>query len=345
MILVKRSALYSLLLKNLSQEYRIVAPQRRNGSVEYLPLEKEPVTDIFPPVNSIKEFFFPRSEVMFRFKRKENKLESVPSSDQKKLLLFGVRPCDASALALFDTLFAQEHEDTSYLAKRRASTIICIACNDPRPDCFCTSVGGSPFGTANCDVLAVEADDGFLLDFLSPSGSDLVRAFGGREASEDEHERLRQLENQAKSRMIKQFDLELTRAKVRASFEKEFWDSFSAPCVSCSICTYVCPTCHCFDITDVKTKEGADRVKTWDSCMSPLFTLHASGHNPRQEKYRRWRQRIFHKFQYLPENIEILGCVGCGRCVTHCPVGMDIRRMLQIISGKKAKPMGVTTGE
>jgi len=344
MTLVNKSDLYDLLLKELSQKYNVVAPQQRNGGAEYLPLEKEPVTDIFPPTNSIKEFFFPRSEVMLRFKREEKQLESPARKDEKNLLLFGVRPCDADALTLFDTLFAQDYEDTSYLERRRASTIVCVACNDPKPDCFCTSVGGSPFGRNNCDLLAIEVNDHFLLDAITPSGSDLMQTLGGKKASDEEMKKPEQLERQARSQMTEHFHLESAREKIGGSFDNEFWDSFSAPCISCSICTFVCPTCHCFDITDVKTRLGSDRIKTWDSCMSPLFTLHASGHNPRYEKYRRWRQRIFHKFQYLPENLDILGCVGCGRCVTHCPVRIDIRRMLQIVSGTDAKPVEVKSG-
>ena len=341
MIFIDKSELYNLLSKELSQKYRVVAPQLINDGVEYLPLEKEPMIDVFPPTNSIKQFFFPRSEVVFKFKKKEKQLKSIASEDEKELLLFGIRPCDVNALSLLDAVFTREYEDLQYLERRNASTIICIACNHPKPDCFCASVGGSPFGRSGCDVLAVEMGDGFLLDPTSESGSSLVETLGGREATEDEIKKLEELEKQAKSELKNQFDLELVRKEIGQSFENDFWDDFSAPCVSCSICTFVCPTCHCFDLTDVKTKEGTDRIKTWDSCMSPQFTLHASGHNPRREKYKRWRQRIFHKFDYLPENLGILGCVGCGRCITHCPVGMDIRRMLQIVCGTEAQPMKV----
>lgn len=344
MIFIEKSELYNLLSKDLSQKYGIIAPQRINDRVEYLPLDKDPAIDIFPPTNSIKQFFFPRSEVVVTFKRKGKRLESVAAKDEKELLLFGVRPCDATSLNLLDAVFTQEYKDSQYLERRKASTIICIACNHPRPDCFCASVGGSPFGKSECDVLAVEIDDGFLFEATSESGSSLIETLGGREATEDEIKKSEKLKRKAKSELKNQFDLELVRKEMGQSFENDFWDDFSAPCISCSVCTFICPTCHCFDITDVKTKVGADRIKTWDSCMSQLFTLHASGHNPRREKYRRWRQRIFHKFEYLPVNLDILGCVGCGRCITHCPVGMDIRRMLQIVCGMDAQPMEVTKG-
>ena len=346
MVFIKKVDLYKYLLEEASKEYRVAAPQLRDGRLEFLPIGNEPVIDKFPTTNSVKDFFFPRCEVLYKFDKNQKQLQSVePDGSGKKLLLFGARPCDTSAFGLFDSVFTKDYDDSTNSERMKAGLIDSLACIHPKETCFCTSVGLSPFGKDGCDVLAVELDDGFLLDPVSESGSAFINILKGREATKEESSKVNELEKKSISEMEKHFDLEKARQRIGSSFAQEMWDTFSSPCVSCSICTFVCPTCHCFDITDVRTRSGADRVKTWDSCMSPLFTLHASGHNPRAEKYRRWRQRVFHKFEYLPENVGILGCVGCGRCVIHCPVSMDIRRMIQIVTEAKPETAEVKSGE
>jgi ferredoxin len=122
------------------------------------------------------------------------------------------------------------------------------------------------------------------------------------------------------------------KEKLDGIFEEEVWETITNNCLGCGACTYLCPTCHCFDITDETNGKGDGiRIRTWDSCQYPLFTLHASGHNPRVNKKQRMRQRLMHKFSYTVEKNDAIFCVGCGRCVIHCPVNLDIREMLQTL--------------
>ena len=126
---------------------------------------------------------------------------------------------------------------------------------------------------------------------------------------------------------------DLVRA-MPENFKADFWDDLAMKCIGCAACTFVCPTCHCFDITDEGKRELGRRVRTWDGCMFPKFTLHASGHNPRTSAGQRVRQRVLHKFSYFRDNQGVISCTGCGRCIEVCPTGMDIRDILKAIAGE-----------
>ena len=149
----------------------------------------------------------------------------------------------------------------------------------------------------------------------------------------------------AKEKIITQINTANLKEKLAQSFNADFWGTLHRKCLGCAVCTYLCPTCHCFDITDETEKDMGKpneiqevisrgrRMRCWDSCQFPLFTLHASGHNPRPTYKERMRQRIMHKFNYCPENYEDIFCVGCGRCIVNCPVNLDIREVIREING------------
>ena len=130
----------------------------------------------------------------------------------------------------------------------------------------------------------------------------------------------------------KKFDTDKVKPWLDKNFEHNVWAEFSMKCISCGACTFVCPTCHCFDIVDECTMSKGDRIKNWDGCQFKMFTLHTSGHNPRATQDQRWRQRIMHKFKYYVEKFDSTLCVGCGRCSRVCPADMNISEMLEIIS-------------
>ena len=132
------------------------------------------------------------------------------------------------------------------------------------------------------------------------------------------------------------FDQPALTSQLPGLFDSELWVDQSLRCVGCGACAYVCPTCVCFDIQEEADPKKGERLRCWDSCGSHMFTLHASGHNPREVQSARWRQRVYHKFSYYPERYSMLGCVGCGKCTRACPVDMNLKEHLTEAAGVMA---------
>jgi ferredoxin len=124
---------------------------------------------------------------------------------------------------------------------------------------------------------------------------------------------------------------------LEANFESPLWKELTLTCLGCGACAYTCPTCHCFDIVDEGNAAGGARVKNWDSCQFPFFTLHASGHNPRAAQPQRQRQRLFHKFLIYPQKFNAVLCTGCGNCERNCPVGLGVLKVLEAIDGEQRR--------
>ena len=285
--------------------------------------------------NAPKNLFFPRSETLMQYTRTEKGMEiagvgkAVPEA-----VLFGVRPCDARSFALLDMLFDQEqYKDPYYIARRQLTTIIALACvHPPYAACFCTSVGGSPFSTEAVDVLLTDLGDTYLAEFLTDKGRNLLTYFGDTKADEADAKHKETIAAQAASAIKSQIPAKEIKPWLDANFEHPFWNTIHQKCLACGTCTYLCPTCHCFDITDEVKGADGKRIRNWDSCMYWLFTKETSGHNPRSSQKERWRQRLMHKFRYYVDNFGAISCVGCGRCVLYCPVNIDIRKIVEDIS-------------
>ncbi len=280
-----------------------------------------------------KGFAFPQREVFFTFeqiKGEPPRLTPVaPKGGQQ--VVFGVRPCDARGLPRMDRVFTETFDDVYYRTRRGSLAYVGLACNQPpSPHCFCKSVGGSPVSTEGLDVLMTDLGDRYLVAAVTATGEKLMQAAGdllteptGVDRSEAGRLRLAAITHP--QRAVN--DVASVPPRLKKGFDSSLWEDLARPCISCGICTFLCPTCHCFDINDEtngSTPLKGSRVRTWDSCQFPDFTMHSSGHNPRETLGSRLRQRVCHKFQYFHENFGMFQCVGCGRCVAGCPVGIDI---------------------
>ena len=321
------------LISAAAQEAEVYAPVKGRNGVEYLKTsgERPAAFDYVNVKLSPKGLFFPQKEVICRFCG--DTLSDAPVLEEK-LIVLGARPCDARALLYLDQVFADQTSqfaDPYYLARRKKALIITIACHTPAPTCFCTTVGGSPTERTGADIIATELDTELLFEACSEKGGAFLEAYQALfQPPTEEH--LKRRDEQAARALdaLLRFNLEDIKAKLDRIFEESVWETLTNPCLGCGVCTYLCPTCHCFDLSDETNAKGEGvRLRTWDSCQYPLFTLHASGHNPRVNKKQRMRQRIMHKFAYTVQNVGAIYCVGCGRCVVHCPVNLDIREMLQ----------------
>lgn len=314
----------------VARGYRLYGPVRGDGEVTLTEVTEEPVFD-FEYRNfkmSPKDFFLPQSEVICRFCRGELVEDAAPAPEKRVLL--GLRPCDARALWLIDKVFLEEEpEDFYYKQKRENTVIISAACTSPESTCFCTSVGGGPAAAEGSDILLFDLGENFLVEPVSERGEEFLNQFSKmtKNATKKQIAEKEKMAEEAASRM-KKFPLDDVAERLAEAFDSDLWEAPSQKCLGCGICTYFCPTCHCFDVTDETLRENGRRVRTWDSCMYSLFTLHASGHNPRPTQKERVRQRFMHKFSYAVENNGEMFCVGCGRCIKHCPVNLDLREVI-----------------
>lgn len=326
------------LLKRLADTHRVFAPVKASDTTvtfrEYsedaqLALERQATT---PP----KEVIFPQTERLlgYRYEKDPEHLERSAvqvggATEASVTVLFGARPCDVSGLAVFDAVFGQgQWKDPSYTARRDATTIVTILCAQPESTCFCTSVGGSPTEAEGADLVLTPVAEGYVAEAITEKGKAILRdeAFGPADDKQVEEAK----EVREKVSVEEGLALGGIAQRILKLFSTDFWERVSATCISCGACTYVCPTCYCFNITDEPAGIGGERIRTWDSCMFYQYTLEASGHNPRPTKTERYRNRIGHKFSYHPTNYEgMFGCSGCGRCIKACPVSLDIRQVLR----------------
>ena len=280
---------------------------------------------------SPKGLFFPQTECMFEFKNNPRAedgliLKEVPPLEKNRVI-FNIRPCDARAFSILDKVFMKDEDslDVYWKDKRDKTTLIGLACNNPAATCFCTQVGSSPFGEQGLDVLMIDLGDKFLLKPITNKGKDILDGFD--DASDEDVKKIDELKQNAENKIKTKLSMDnILSREILEVYEHPYWDRLYETCLNCGACTFYCPTCHCFDIQDETKGEYGRRVRNWDTCMSWLFTQHASGHNPRGTKKHRVRQRFMHKFKYMPFKLDgDIGCVGCGRCILVCPVNIDVR--------------------
>lgn len=326
------------LIESTAKNYKFFGPVEEDGNVVFQDLSSSgKITfDYLNARTNPKGLFFPQSEVLFHFKKDE--VTSVPRAEEK-FVVFGIRPCDVQGLLVVDQVYlSDDFTDVYYLGRRENGTIITLACQQPCPTCFCAGVGGGPAREDGSDVLASDTGEKVVLKPLTKKGDDFIKDCGRvlKAATRTELARVEKQAKEAAKKMAGEFDLARIKKILDKNFNHELWKNIHRKCIGCGICTYLCPTCYCFDITDEMRGAEGRRLKSWDSCMFRLFTLHASGHNPRLTGKERFRQRVMHKFKYLEDNCRVTGCTGCGRCVRECPVNLDIREVLNEILKIKA---------
>lgn len=274
-------------------------------------------------------------------------LVAEPVNDAPDQVIFGLRPCDVRGFVQMDNVFGGYggfYFDPYYNAKREATTLVAVTCRDPRSTCFCTTVGGSPDGTEGADALVTQVEGGFTVESFSEKGEKVLGFTGLVDASTDQTLKAETVKEQAVDRVDVAFELEGVQENLRANIDDPAWHDLAMRCISCGTCTYVCPNCYCFNITDEMVEGQGERLRTWDNCFNPTYTLETSGHNPRDMKSNRFRNRFSHKFWYYPEKYDSLLCSGCGRCITHCPTRIDIREVLSVMGAPRPEAT-TATGE
>lgn len=319
------------------------APVEKFGKYDFKQVKSLAECDPESPIAktmSAKPLFFPRSAKIMKYVATSAGTD-VSETDEDPLagkrVILGMKHCDARALQVLDKVYNWDFIDTDYQKRRMNTVVISTRCNKAETHCFCTSLDYDVENLDAMDVLIVNGADGKVyIKARTPKGEEFLQTDVTRDAlrvtgEETAAEMKKQYDSFAVSFRLR-MDYKQVNEKLSKIFDTPEFENVSANCVSCNTCAFVCPTCHCFKISDEKVKDTGVRYKSYDSCNNGYFTLMAGGHNPRPAKYRRWRQRAMHKFVYYKERFGENLCVGCGKCTTSCPVNISIFEVVNQVS-------------
>lgn len=321
-------------IKELLPGYEVIGPQElMHKGIFYQPLKQ--VEDLYLgdgfATEPLKKYFLSVPGLIYAEKVDAGKVRLEPGSPNlNQRVIIGPRPCEARGLTLLDKVFLTESsfQDEYYGQERQRTVIVGFSCAKPDYACFCTSCGGSPSDNRGMDVLVFSAGDQYLLEIMTAKGQEL---FGlcGKELEPERAVTWEQEKKKLGEGIKNKFSLPAL-AEMDQAYSSDYWDKAALSCLSCGVCTYLCPTCHCFDLVD----DARKRLRCYDSCAFADFTMEASGENPRPSKKERYRQRVYHKFNYFQKNYGENLCVGCGRCIRFCPVKIDITRIITQVNHK-----------
>jgi ferredoxin len=322
--LIRKTSLEKLFSNLIGNGKTIYAPKSKGETTLFEKVQSfgEITDDYIVTTNSVKSVVFPRVEKVFSYHKTKESTEIKDASAKifPEVVLWGTRPCDAAAFIPLTDTFNGDYPDALYNKRREKVYLLSFSCSKCDDYCFCTSVNGGPGNTAGSDILFTKLSDG---DYLAEANTEK-----GKKLVAENQSLFEPAPSEAKElnlAIVKTyFNQEEIQAKLQNLFENPVWDEKSRACLGCGSCAFVCPVCSCFDLQDEKHGNKGSRMRCWDSCGFGLFTLHTSGHNPRETQGARWRQRILHKFLYMPNKSKVAGCVGCGRCSRSCPADINI---------------------
>ena len=326
------NALNTLFAK-IAETQKLYLPIEKAGQVDFFEWnENEKVRlDVLKTVKSAKDVFFPQVEnlLKFRMEGKHIEISEAPKSEED-FVIFGVRGCDAKSFDVLDRVFLVDPRDEFYAARRAHGTVVTLACAQPEESCFCTNFGVNPAKPAG-DVTAWIADGDMYFEANTEKGERLI---AGLADADTEKVEAQQKEIAEITRKLPFANLNLAGfdgEHLMEKFNDPKWDALSKACLGCGTCTFVCPTCQCYDIRDFDNGKTVTRYRCWDSCMYSDFTLMAAV-NSRQTQMQRFRQRFMHKLVYFPSNNDgMYSCVGCGRCVNKCPQNLNIVKVIKAL--------------
>ena len=337
--------MYKIKKENLTALFQMIAA----GQELYLPVKTAGQTnfkawapdaevdlDTLKTVKSAKDAFFPQSETLYTVAKEGKKLSIKPEDlKDQDFVVFGMKACDVKGVEVLDKVFLADPVDTFYKARREHGTIVAMACHEPEESCFC-KVFGVDCANPAADVATWMVEDTLYWKPLTEKGEDLTKELATLLSEADSVE-LAKVEVEKENihkivEMLPYSNLSLegwNGDALKEKFDSPVWEELYKPCLACGTCTFVCPTCQCYDIKDYDTGHGVHRYRCWDSCMYSDFTMMAHGNN-RTSQMQRFRRRFMHKLVYFPANNDgMYSCVGCGRCVEKCPSALNIVKVIK----------------
>ena len=326
------------LYAKIAENAALYLPLDKAGTVQFDRWDGQAAADLdclltaLPP----KGLFFPQSETLSAYRTSGKTIEIMDvHSENEPFVLFGVRACDTASIEILDRVFLSEPADSFYQSRRENGVIVSLACGEPEESCMCAAFGIKASEPAG-DVAAWLIDDTLYWKSLTDKGNALTQSLSDLLTDAPNAEAAVAAQQQATDALIAQLPLsgvqpQSTAGALKDIFDSPEWAKLSSACLGCGSCTFVCPTCHCYDIRDYDTGHEVRRFRCWDSCMYSDFTLMAHG-NPRTSQIERFRQRFMHKLVYYPANNDgLYACVGCGRCIGKCPVSMNIAKVIRTL--------------
>lgn len=327
----------SALFQRIAEVQELILPIENCGQVNFGVWSEDANVDIdtLKSTKSPKDAFFPQSENLYTCVREGKKIQITPEELKKQdFVVFGMRACDIRGVEVLDKVFLAEPVDTFYAARRQHGTIVALACHEPEETCFC-KVFGIDAAEPKADVATWLIDGELCWKPLTEKGEALTKAVADLLTDDEEAAEKVETEKSAIREIIEKLpysnlSLEGWNGDVLSEkFDSPLWEELYKPCLACGTCTFVCPTCQCYDIKDYDTGHGIQRYRCWDSCMYSDFTMMAHGNN-RNSQMQRFRQRFMHKLVYFPANNDgMYSCVGCGRCVEKCPSALNIVKVIK----------------
>ncbi len=328
------------LFAEIAKDNALYMPQDTDGGAKFEKWEEgSTLSAALNTVRSAKDFFFPQTENLMDFKLEGKNIEIIDTRKEcEDFVVFGIRACDVKSFEVLDRVFLAEPVDTYYKNRREHAVLMSVACTKPQETCFCKTFGidaSEPEG----DIVCYKTDDALYMDAKTEKGEKLLKSLEKITEDADESAAAEQ-KNMIKERFSKLPLANLSADKFGKDKTSEFfnapeWSELSETCLGCGTCTFVCPTCQCYDIKDFNTGHGIKRFRCWDSCMYSDFTKMSAG-QPRLTQLERFRQRFMHKLVYYPTNNDgLFSCVGCGRCIAKCPIQMNIVKVMKKLGGEK----------
>ncbi len=300
-------------LQKISESAELFIPKKVNNKWKFKKYKEENVEEL--PKNiiheSVKNLFFPKRRPIATFEtNKKYSLKPVEPSAEKRII-FGLKPCDVQGLTYMDKVFIEgEYKDQLYEAERDRTTLIGITCDEMGPHCHCTDRHSAPDNSEGMDIHVTKTKEGFIFQVLTEKGKHTLDSM-----------ELERTDNKPAEREWKKGTYSIASPDdFLTMYHDDFWFEKSDICLTCGACTFECPTCVCFLISDEKFKDKGERVTVWDTCQFRAYSRMAGGHNPRNNKSERLKNRTMDKFYYSHKKYGKISCVGCGRCVIVCPL-------------------------
>lgn len=330
----------SKVFDRISEKQKLYIPvDREDGAAEYKKYESGmTMSSALNTVRSAKDFFFPQTENLVEFKTEGKTIEVKDIREEcEDFVIFGIKGCDVRSFSILDKVYLSDPVDSFYKNHRDHGTVVAMACTRPSETCFCTAFGIDPTMPGG-DVTVFSDGEGYFFLANTEKGEAFMAIIGDL-LDEGDASKLMKVQENTRN-VLKRLPLANLSTesfggdRLNEYFNSDKWAELSESCIGCGTCTFVCPTCQCYDIKDFNTGNGIRRFRCWDSCMYSDFTKMAHG-NPRLTQLERFRQRFMHKLVYFPANNDgEFGCVGCGRCLSKCPISMNIVKVMKALEVK-----------